>query len=148
MISRFLRRLSPLLFAAVLVACATAPAPSDDETTDTATPEIGPAPVLIAGTSWQTSNHIAGTEPGSKWEHQLYVKRRPTLYEATEFKGRPAVKAMAKGSNSTLGLALKPVPGALAKQLRFSWFVPALDPSFDLSKKWRRRCGGASDFEF
>lgn len=136
---RFARRYAPLFLTTLLAACASAPAPSDDEVDDaqatqTENQTTSP-PVVIEGTAWQASNHIGGAEPSAKWEHQLFVKRQPTRYQATEFEGRPAVKALAEGSNSTLGLVLKPQPGALAKKFRFSWYVPAINTSFDLSKK-------------
>jgi hypothetical protein len=120
-----------------LTACTSAP-PSSDEMADEAKQASAKAvqrPVIIDGTAWQASNHIAGAEPSAQWEHQLFVKRRPTLYQAVEFQGRPAVKAHAEGSNSTLSLVLKPAAGALAKRFRFSWYVPELNAGFDLGKK-------------
>lgn len=137
-LSLLTRRCAPLFLAAFLTACAGSPAPSDDpETLDGAemAQPAPPAQVVIQGTAWQASNHIGGADANAKWEHQLFARRRPTLYEATEWEGRPAVKALAKGSNSTLGLTLNPAPGALAQRLHFSWFVPALDARFDLGKK-------------
>ena len=137
MFARFARPAALALLPFLLAACASAPSSSDDADDETAQAETKPAPppVVIAGTAWQASNHIGGAGSEAQWEHQLFVKRRPTLYEATEFEGRPAVKALANGSNSTLGLALKPQPGAVAKRFRFSWYVPELQPGFDLSKK-------------
>ena len=140
MFSRFARRASPLLIAALLAACAGPSAPPDveDEAQDAAaapSSQTRSAPVVVEGTAWQASSHIGGADPAAKWEHQLFLKRQPTRYEATEGAGRPAIQAQANGSNSTLSLVLKPEPGALARRLRFSWFVPALNPDFDLGKK-------------
>lgn len=141
MLPRFARRWSMLpaatVLLALLTACASSPKTSDDEGDDTAeeSSQAAPSPVVIDGTAWQVSNHIGGATPTASWEHQLFVKRRPTLYQATEWQGRPAVKALAEGSNSTLSLKLQPPSGALAQRLRFSWFVPALNTRFDLSKK-------------
>ena len=138
----FARRYAPWMLTALLAACASAPAPTDDDgdgdDQELASPKESPgaqAPVVIDGTAWQAGTHIGGAAPAAQWEHQLFVKRKPTLYEATEWEGRPAIKAQASGSNSTLSLVLKPEPGAVAKRLRFSWFVPALDSRFDLSTK-------------
>lgn len=122
---------------AFLTACASGPTAPEDEEDDSVEVSSQPAvsPLVIDGTAWQASNRIEGAAPDGQWEHQLFTRRRPTLYQATEWEGRPAVKAMALGSNSTLGLALQPPPGAIAQRFRFSWFVPALEPRFDLSKK-------------
>ena len=137
MFARFARPTSLALLPLLLAACASAPRPSEDAGDNTAQADSQPAQaqVVIDGTAWQASNHIGGAGSDAQWEHQLFVKRRPTLYEPTEFEGRPAVKALANGSNSTLSLVLKPQPGALAKRFRFSWYVPELQPGFDLSKK-------------
>lgn len=137
MFARFTRPASLALLPLLLAACASAPDSSEDPGKDTAQADRQPAqtPVVIDGSNWQASNQIGGAGSEAQWEHQLFVKRRPTLYEATEFEGRPAVKAMANGSNSTLSLALQPQPGAVAKRFRFSWFVPELQPGFDLGKK-------------
>jgi len=137
MLARFARTSSSVFLAMWLAACASTPQPSDEVPDDLAqeVTESMQRPVIIDGTAWQASNHIGGADPAARWQHQLFVKRRPTLYQATEYEGRPAVKALAEGSNSTLSLALKPLPGALAQRFRFSWFVPALNTGFDLSKK-------------
>ena len=122
---------------AVLAGCASGPKTSADEGDDTAeeSSQAPQRPVIMDGTAWQLSNHIGGAAPTAQWEHQVFVKRRPTLYQATEFEGRPAVKALAEGANSTLNLSLTPPPGALAQRFRFSWYVSSLHPSFDLGKK-------------
>ncbi|MEZ5703045.1 MAG: DUF3047 domain-containing protein [Burkholderiaceae bacterium] len=121
-----------VLSLGVLVACSST-APGNGRADDQTAP---PQPTaIVEGSAWQASNHIGGTSTSTRWEHQTFVKRKPTAYSATEFEGRPAVKALANGSNSTLSLALTPPPGALPKRFRFSWFVPALNPTFDLGKK-------------
>jgi hypothetical protein len=116
----------------LLAACSSTPPGNESARQDEATAR---SPKLVEGSAWQASNHIGGAAPTAHWEHQTFVKRKPTTYSATEFQGRPAVKAQANGSNSTLSLALTPPPGALPKRFRFSWFVPALNPAFDLGKK-------------
>ncbi len=136
---RLLQHISPLLLSVLLTACA-GPQPERAESTDTDPPEenVGrtpPAPVTLDGTAWHHRNNIEGAGPTARWEHQVYVSRRPTLYNATEHAGRPAVMALAQGANSTLSLPLAPAPGALPKRIRFSLFVPALNPQFDLRLK-------------
>jgi hypothetical protein len=131
-------RLWASLLALLLSACATAPSSSadgaDDPTAEDDTRQKQ-RPVVLDGTAWQASNQIDGAAPATPWEHQVFVSRRPTRYQATEHAGRPAVRAEAVGSNSTLNLLLKPAPGATAKRLHFSLFVPALNPAFDLGAK-------------
>jgi Protein of unknown function (DUF3047) len=131
-------RLSVTLLALLLTACANSPSPSatdaDDDTAED-TPRQKQRPVILDGTAWQTSNQIDGAAPATPWEHQVFMNRRPTRYQATEHAGRPALMAEAMGSNSTLNLLLKPAPGAMAKRLHFSLFVPALNPAFNLGEK-------------
>jgi hypothetical protein len=135
MLSRFARSAPPAALALLLAACASPPSDERSDETEQEVSQPAQIPVAVDGTAWQASNHIGGAAPTAQWEHQLFVKRRPTLYRAMEFEGRPAIKALAEGSNSTLSLSLNPQPGALAQRFRFSWFVPALNPDFDLSKK-------------
>ena len=136
-----LRRWSPILLGLLLAACASAPTPSveapDDTSTDVAEEDSRPKtrPVILDGTAWQSRNHIEGAAPTARWEHQVYMNRRPTQYNATEHAGRPAVMAQANGANSTLSLPLAPSPGALPKRIRFSLFVPTLNPAFNLKEK-------------
>jgi hypothetical protein len=135
MLSRFARSAPPAALALLLAACASPPSDERSDETEQEVSQPAQIPVAVDGTAWQASNHIGGAAPTAQWEHQLFVKRRPTLYRAMEFEGRPAIKALAEGSNSTLSLSLNPQPGALAQRFRFSWFVPALNPDFYLSKK-------------
>ena len=129
-------RCAPLLLCALLAACA---APMSTDVSEADEPEesshVPVPPVVLDGTAWQATNHIEGLVPGTHWEHQVYASRRPTRYSATEHEGRPAVMARADGANSTLSLPLTPPPGALPQRIRFSWFVPALNPKFDLREK-------------
>ncbi|AOW12820.1 hypothetical protein LPB72_17655 [Hydrogenophaga crassostreae] len=137
MLARLARASSSAVLALWLAACASTPPSADGKPDELTREDPQPAlrPMAIDGTAWQTSNHIEGAGPAAQWQHQLFVKRRPTLYQAMEYEGRPAIKALAEGSNSTLSLALNPQPGELAQRFRFSWFVPALNTGFDLSKK-------------
>lgn len=134
-------RCTPLLLCALLAACA-APALTSTDVAEVEADEPEESsrrapvpPVVLDGTDWQNRNRIEGLVPGTHWEHQTYASRRPTRYSATEHAGRPAVMARADGANSTLSLPLNPPPGALPKRIRFSWFVPALNPKFDLGEK-------------
>jgi len=114
-------RCVPLLLCSLLAACA-APAPTStvvaeaDEPEEESSRRTPVPPVVLDGTAWQNRNHIEGLVPGTRWEHQVYASRRPTLYRATEHAGRPAVMARAEGANSTLSLPLNPPPGALPRR--------------------------------
>ena len=127
---------APLL-ALLLAACASAPSPGDDADDDTADADVRQKqrPVVLDGSAWLASNHIDGAAPAPSWEHQVFVGRRATRYQATEKDGRPALMAEAMGSNSTLNLLLTPPAGTVAKRMHFSLFVPALNPSFNLAEK-------------
>jgi hypothetical protein len=130
-------RCAPLLLCALLAACAAPPSTDvvDDDEPESSSRRTPVPPVVLDGTDWQNRNRIEGLAPGTHWEHQTYASRRPTRYSATEHQGRPAVMARAEGANSTLSLPLNPPPGALPQRIRFSWFVPALNPKFDLREK-------------
>jgi hypothetical protein len=121
----------------LLAACAAPPSTDvvDDDEPESSSRRTPVPPVVLDGTDWQNRNRIEGLAPGTHWEHQTYASRRPTRYSATEHQGRPAVMARAEGANSTLSLPLNPPPGALPQRIRFSWFVPALNPKFDLREK-------------
>jgi len=137
--ARLTARAVPLLLCAVMAGCAGPQTdPTDTADADEAEESVARAkarPVVLDGTAWQNHNHIEGAAPTARWEHQVYMNRRPTLYNATEHAGRPAVMAQAQGANSTLSLPLTPPPGALPKRIRFSLFVPALNPQFNLKEK-------------
>lgn len=128
-------RWAPLLALFITACASTSSPPSDDGDMADGNVSQKQRPVIIDGTAWQTSNHIDGAAAATPWEHQVFVNRRPTRYHATEHEGRPALQAKAMGSNSTLNLLLKPAPGAQARRLHFSLFVPALNPSFNLGEK-------------
>ncbi len=123
------------ILALTLVGCATFRSPFADEANDASTEDKKQGPVILDGAAWQASHRIEGAAATTQWEHQIFRSRRPTRYQATEHAGRPALKAEAMGSNSTLNLLLKPTPGAQAKRLKFSLFVPALNPAFKLGEK-------------
>lgn len=131
---RLALRWSALLALALLAACASPPsADGDDE--DAADARQKQRPVVLDGSAWLASNHIDGAAAAPVWEHQVFVGRRATRYQATEKDGRPALMAEAMGSNSTLNLLLTPPAGTVAKRMHFSLFVPALNPSFNLAEK-------------
>lgn len=135
---RSTRLWAPVLLALLLDACAISPAPGGDEAEDEAeqvATREKQRPVVLDGTAWLAAHHIEGATVPAQWEHQVFASRSPTRYRATEHEGRPAMQAEAVGSNSTLNLLLTPPPGAVARRLHFSLFVPALNPDFNLGEK-------------
>ena len=113
------RRLcAALLVAGLLTSCATV-----------APPEGG----VEAGADWVQSNRIDGSVVG--WVHKTFANRRSTRYTTGWHNGRPALHARSDGSNSTLRLNLDPPVDPQARQLSFSWLVPALDPIAVASKE-------------
>ena len=133
----FPHRVWAFLPGLLLSACASAPSPLSDDADEVADADTQQKhrPVILDGTAWQASNRIDGANGSAKWEHQVFMNRRPTHYHATEHQGRPALMAEALGANSTLNLPLAPPPGALPRRLHFSLFVPALNPAFNLQVK-------------
>lgn len=123
------------LLALLLAACAGGPtSPADDAAADEDARRPAPA-VVLDGTAWLAASRIDGAAASARWEHQVYMNRQPTRYQATEHAGRPALLAEAAGSNSTLSLALMPAPVAMPRRLQFSLFVPALHPAFNIGER-------------
>lgn len=81
---------------------------------------------MDASAAWVQSNRIDGA--ATDWMHKTYANRRATQYTPGRHDGRPALRARSEASNSTLRLSLVPPVDPLGRQLRFSWWVPALDP--------------------
>jgi len=86
----------------------------------------------FTNSSWARSSRVQAAT--SDWEHQTFVGRTPTLYRATEHQGRPAVHALCEGNNSLLRRRVQ-LPAAQWGELRFAWWVDALNPKSDLSDR-------------
>jgi hypothetical protein len=79
-----------------------------------------------ADAAWVQSSQVDGA--ASDWVHKTFASRRATRYTTGQHAGRPALHARSEGGNSTLRLNLDPPLDPQARELRFSWAVPALDP--------------------
>jgi hypothetical protein len=89
-------------------------------------------PERLARSAWARATLLDGVQASGPWVHRRYGNRQPTVYEATEREGRPALHARSASGNSTLRLPLQPGPLAPGARLHFSWWVPALLPHADL----------------
>lgn len=89
----------------------------------------------LEGSVWLAQTRVEGAPATALWEHQKFANRRPTHYGATTHLGRAAILANADRSNSTLSLTLPPESAIRPVTIRFSWFVPKLNPAFDLKDK-------------
>lgn len=87
---------------------------------------------LPADTAWVQAHRFETVTPLGAWTHQRYGSRKPTEYAAGKHLGRVALAARSDAGNSTMRLALGPVPGRRPDKIRFSWCVPALNPQADL----------------
>ena len=81
---------------------------------------------MEAEAPWVQSNQVDGAV--ASWMHKTFANRKPTQYRTGRHDGRPALHARSEASNSTLHLNLDPPVDPQARRLRFSWWVPALDP--------------------
>ncbi len=113
-----LRRLVPLVLL-ILAGCAAQP-PSPNET--------------LAASAWARASQVTGAAPDATWTHQLFGNRKPTRYTPVQHQGRAALLAQSESGNSTLRLRLAP-HGPASGTVAFSWFVPALNPAFDLTER-------------
>ncbi|MGC4394628.1 DUF3047 domain-containing protein [Hydrogenophaga sp. T2] len=89
-------------------------------------------PERLAQSAWARATTLDGVQASGPWVHRRYGNRQPTLYEASEREGRPALHARSVSGNSTLRLPLQPAALAPGARLQFSWWVPALLPHADL----------------
>ena len=105
-----------LLVALVLGACATQP------------PEHEPAD--LASSPWALASSSAARP--ALWQHQEFPGKRTSLYRYARMEGRDAVLAQASASASMLRQMVR-IEAADLSHLRFSWKVPALIESADLS---------------
>lgn len=114
------RWVAPLL-ALLLAACAAGP-----ETVDP-----------LGASDWARRSTIAGQVRPADWEHKVFANRKPTVYRAVDFEGRPAVHAFSAAGNSTLRTAVALAPGQTADRLHFSWYLKALNNQADLRDRDR-----------
>jgi len=104
-------------------------AEADAEPDAAPTHRLGPD---FAASAWARSTLIEAAT--SDWEHQTFAGRSPTRYHATEHQGRPAVHALCEGNNSLLRRRVQ-LPAAQWGELRFAWWVDALNPKSKLSER-------------
>lgn len=84
--------------------------------------------------SWALASRLQGASAPPDWTHKTVIGQQATRYSAQFHEGRPAVHALAQASNSVMRTWVN-VPSEQLGQLRFSWFVPALNPDADVSQR-------------
>lgn len=114
------RRLWLLGMVVLLTACA---ATQGDGTLDDA---------ALAASPWVTASLRSRESPG--WHHQSFPGKRKTDYRPARKDGRAAIAVHAQASASMLRQRVRIPPGELGA-LQFSWWVPALVPQADLSRR-------------
>ena len=119
-----LRVCAVLLGIVLLTACA-APPPALEA------PE---AQQVLASSPWALASSAADNP--LPWLHQEFPGKRATLYRYARTDGRDAVMVQAHSSASMLRQSVRVEPAQL-NHLRFSWKVPALIESADLSVRER-----------
>jgi hypothetical protein len=96
---------------------------------------VGPAPehedAQLNVSPWAKANVLPRPEPEARWSHRRIASRPPSHYAPTQHAGRAALHARSERGDSLLRLPLRP-SGPGFGRLRFSWFVPALNPEADL----------------
>ena len=112
--------LAVLFGAALLAACASQP------------PE--PEVQGLTSSPWAIASSAADNR--APWQHQEFPGKRASLYRYARMDGRDAVMAQANSSASMLRQVVRVEPAQLS-HLRFSWKVPALIESADLSVRDR-----------
>lgn len=87
---------------------------------------------VLRQSAWARASQPDVGVPAQDWTHQRYGNRKATRYYSGQHQGRPAVQSDSDGGNSTLRLRLPALPVGPGDELRFSWFVPALNPLADM----------------
>lgn len=115
-----------LLLAAVsgLIGCA-----SPDTTTGTDTQANA-----LNASAWAQASRLPAPSVDARWRHQGIGSRPVSLYRPSHHQGRPALQGRSESGDSLIRLPLT-VDGPALGQLRFSWFVDALNPLSDLADR-------------
>ncbi len=109
--------------AMLLLACASRPQPLVEDLKPVAVPDLASSP-------WAVASSASGNP--AAWQHQEFPGKRASHYRYTRSDGRDAMLVRAASSASMLRQVTRVEPTELS-QLRFSWKVPALIESADLS---------------
>ena len=93
-----------------------------------------PQALTLASSQWAIASSNA---PGSAtWQHREFPGKRPSEYRYARLDGRDTMLVLADSSASMLRQAVRVGPADLS-HLRFSWKVPALIESADLTVRER-----------
>lgn len=113
----------------LLVACGTAPSVAERDNNDVQqadAPSMPPVPC-----AWRQTVASAA-EPPLQWKHLRFPGKRPNDYRFERLDGREALRVQATSSTSMLRKDVRIAPEQL-HNLQFSWKVPALIPTADMT---------------
>ncbi|WP_372656924.1 DUF3047 domain-containing protein [Hydrogenophaga sp.] len=85
----------------------------------------------LNASGWAQANVLPVTDTQARWRHRRIANRPPSRYMPDRHAGRAALHAHSESGDSLVRLALQAENPQLG-QLRFSWFVDALNPDADL----------------
>ena len=100
----------------------------------TRAPEPESEPTALASSPWAVASSSA-VKP-ARWQHREFPGKRQSLYRYARVDGRDTMLVRADSSASMLRPAVRVEPADLS-HLRFSWKVPALIESADLTVRER-----------
>jgi len=80
---------------------------------------------------WAKVHRLPEAGPEARWSHQHLPARKATRYQPVRHAGRPALHAHSVQGDSLVRLPVR-AEGPHLGQLRFSWFVNALNPAAEL----------------
>lgn len=86
----------------------------------------------LAGSAWALASQFSVATARGNWVHRRFGSQPVTRYLAAHHEGRPAVHAVSRAGNSALRQMLQPVDLPAGTQLRFSWWLAALNERADL----------------
>lgn len=113
------RTLLPLALVALLAACAS-PMPGNPEGN------------RFTGSAWADGSLRSADDSG--WQHQAFPGKTATEFQPAHKLGRHAIAVRSESSASMLRQRVRIEPDRLGR-LRFSWLVPALIASADMSSR-------------
>ena len=83
---------------------------------------------------WAQANSLPTPEEMANWRHQGIGNRPASRYRPVDHAGRPALQGRSENGDSLVRIPLT-VTGPALGNLRFSWFVDALNPLSDLADR-------------
>ena len=99
-----------------------------------AAPEADPLNTSLNASAWAQASSLPVPPAHTGWRHQGMGNRPVSVYLPVQHQGRPALQGRSERGDSLVRLPLA-VTGPELGQLRFSWYVDALNPLSDLADR-------------